>query len=341
MKVKWKWVAIFELAALFITIIVLVVLYVAPNQKLGFDDKPAHSVNNTKLLSPRVYAGILKPKSFLILNYAPLKREIQEFIDKNNLTVSVYVENLRSGSFIGIDERKSYYPASLNKLPVAMIILNEVEQGKLDLDMGIPINDTYRSKEFGTLYKVKGNEVALRVLIEKMLKESDDTAFKVLLEYIDANDTNLLLQYLDYYSDDSILTYDIDKYAEYGLVTPKSMYNIFSSLYFSTVLDQKDSEYVLSLLTDTVFDIKNIANLPNNVTIAQKFGLKYSEGDMYLHSCGIMYFGESRIFYCVMTKDLEGETATKAIGRIVNEIYSYVIDTRSDLETYKELYDFG
>ena len=329
--VKLKHIALIELVIILLLLGVLI--------KISLEKPKEDSLDNG-LLSPRVYTGILKPKSFLIANYAPLKNKIQSFIDKNNLTVSVYVENLRNGASFGVNGIQGYYPASMNKVPVAMLIMKQVEDGKLSMDMMIPINDSYRSNEFGTLYKTKEKELPLRVLIEAMLKESDDTAFKTLAHYIDDDEAKVLLKYLDYYSEDNSNVLGKDKYAEYGLVTPKSMYNLFSTLYLSTVLGPKDSDYILSLMTNTTFDIKEIAKLPENVTVSQKFGLKYSEGDKYLHSCGIMYFDDSKTFYCVMTKDLEGEAATKIIGVIVNNIYYYSIYTSDELENYKELYDF-
>ena len=128
------------------------------------------------------------------------------------------------------------------------------------------------------------------------------------------------------------------KRVEYGpstsLVTPIEMYNVFASLYLSTVLYAQDSDYILSLLTRTSdFDVNNAANLPENVTVADKFG-EYYIGDVKLfHDCGIVYIGNSRFFYCIMIKGVELEDAKQSIGYMVNYIYNYVIDTRIKLRT--------
>jgi len=97
------------------------------------------------------------------------------------------------------------------------------------------------------------------------------------------------------------------------LVTSASIYNFFSSLYLSTVLNPKDSEYILSLLPNTTFDIKRIANLPDNVTAAHKYGAYYAEDSKFFHDCGILYIGDSRIFYCIMTKNLGVKQAERTI----------------------------
>ena len=119
-------------------------------------------------------------------------------------------------------------------------------------------------------------------------------------------------------------------------VNPLTIYNLYSSLYLSTALEAEHSEYILTLLTNTSFPIHDIAEIPEDVTIAHKFGNRYEGEEKYFHDCGIMYISSSRLFYCVMTKDLEVEEATKVIGAITHRIYSYSIETRSELDLYKD-----
>ena len=284
------------------------------------------------LLSPRIYSGILQPRSFLITNFEPLKQYIQSYLQEQNINASVYIENLRNGVSMGVNEDEGYFPASLNKLPIAILILQKVEDGKLSLDSMLPIEDNDRTDSYGTLYLTKEKQLPVKVLLEKMLKESDNTAFNVLFEHVDRSDMTRLL---DYYSIKENTEYPF-KRLEYtsgtNLVTPILMYNIFSSLYLSTVLYAQDSEYILSLLTKTTdFDINVRAGLPDNVTIADKFGEYYLDDSKLFHDCGIMYVGQSKIFYCIMIKDSELENAKQAIGYMVNHIYNYVVDTRDKL----------
>ncbi len=320
-----------------IVLLLVSTIYLLTTKEFNSSPSP---VGKQQLLSPRVYSGLLEPKSFLIVNYAPLKNNIQEYIKATNSTISVYVENMRTGAFVGIDERQGYPPASLNKVQTAMLIMKQVEDGKLSLDTSISIPSAARSNAFGILYTTNETQLPLRVLLEKMLRESDDTAFKTLNPLVDQNDRALLLSYLDYYSDES---FDNTKPGEdypTGLVTPKSIYHLFSSLYLSSVLEPSSSEYILSLLTNNVFDINTLADLPSNVTIAHKFAMKYDGKEEYLHDCGIMYVDNMRIFYCVMTEGVDRKSAEFHIGNIVNGIYEYVITTRTTLDEYKDLYNF-
>ena len=105
-------------------------------EKYQYEDK-------TCLISARISSGAEKPQNFL-LNFAPLKKDIQNYIQANNLNTSMYFVNLRDSSTFGINPDISFQPASLNKLPIAMIILKKVEEGELSLDDYLLIKDYHR-----------------------------------------------------------------------------------------------------------------------------------------------------------------------------------------------------
>ena len=323
MRIKLKWVIVIE------SVVILVLLAIVLNshsQEARISKQP-----KTGLLSPRIYTGLLEPKSYIIVNFVPLKHDLEFYIRENNLNASVYVENLRNGAFMGIDEKAGFFPTSLNKLPVAILIMKKVEGGELSLDSMLPIRDIDMTDSSGDLYKTKEKELPLRIVLEKLLKESDNTALRVLLHQLDLEDLQLVL---DYYGID--ITIENQKgITQNNMVTPKSISNLFISLYFSTVLEPHNSEYILSLLEDTVFDAKKIAGIPDSVTIAHKFGENYRDDNKFFHDCGIMYINESRIFYCIMTKNLDEDDAERVIGSITNEIYNYVVITKSKYQAFK------
>ena len=327
MKINLKLLVFLE-TALIIILIFITAGYI--HKEMPIQTSP-QGKNSFGFLSPRVYAGLIQPKSFLIINFNPLQEKLKEYIRKKNITASVYVLNLRDGASMGINEEDNFYPASLNKLPIAILIMKKIEDGELSMDTMIPINDSDRSSTWGTLYKTKEKALPVRVLLEKMLKESDNTAFLILQRQVDNEDLNIILNYLNYF--------DINPYVHRtendDSIDTKSMANIFSSLYLSTVLERNDSEYILSLLTKSDFDINKIAKLPSDVRVAQKFGENYYGGNKFLHDCGIMYFNESRIFYCVMTKGLEENEARETIGIFINAIYNYVTRARKTFDTYR------
>ena len=327
MIIKLKWMVIFEAVVIIILLGALIYFY-SNNTTIK------KQIPKDGLLSPRVYTGLLDPKSFLIVNCAPLKEKIENYITKNNLSVSVYVENFRNGAFMGINEKAGFFPASLNKLPVAILIMKKIENGELSFDAMLEIKDSDRTDSSGELYKTKEKEMSLRVVLEKMLKDSDNTALRILLRQVDLEDLQFILEY--YGLDINVDLQKNHREKKPDLISPKAVSTLYSSLYFSTVLEPQNSEYLLSVMKDSEFDIRQIAGIPGKIVVSHKFGENYYETNKFFHDCGIMYINESRIFYCIMTKDVDEEKAVEAIGVIVNEIYRYTEDTKSRLAAYNQ-----
>lgn len=273
------------------------------------------------LLSSRVYNSLIEPKSFLILNFDPLRKDIQNYITNNNYNISIYVLNMRDSASFGINENTPFESASLSKLPIAMIIMKKIEEGELSLNTTISILDKNRDSKSGTLYSKPIDKLTIKELLTYMLTESDNTAYWTLSDYVTLKDLQKLTNYLNFYTSETNLmgVYEI---------TPKTTGNLFLSLYLSTVLKPEDSEFILSLLTHTIFDIKSYAHLSNDTIISQKFGGVYAGNDLVFHNCGIMYVQDSRIFYCIMSRGLEMNNIANVFGTIVNKTYSYIINAK-------------
>lgn len=311
-KINLKSVILFETIVIIALVVTLIWMYPKTQQEY------LHSKGEVRLLSPRVYANILPPESYLILNWNPLRDFINDYITSQELNVSVYVLNMRDSASFGINVDEGFEPASLNKLPIAMIILKKVEEGKLSLDTKLPIYDKDKDSKSGTLYAEPVNELSVKDLLYRMLSESDNTAAMVLAEQITTQDIQSLSSYLDYYDKDTGYTYNTP-------LTPRSVSHIFSSLYLSTTLKSEHSEMILSFLTNTPsFDIKKYANLPEDIIVAHKYGI----GENCFNDCGILYIQDSRIFYCVMDNNQDQTHAAGVIGTIVNSIYRYVVEAK-------------
>ena len=310
------------------TIIILLLIGVIISQKFS---KTQNKIENPQsdLLSLKITSGIMKDKSYAIVNFAPLRKHLEEHIGASN--ISIYVENLRNGAYMGIGEKVGYTPASLNKLPLAILIMRKIEDGKLSLDTPLKVQEGDRLRTFGSLYNESKDELPLKVVLEKMIKESDNTAMSILLHYVSQEDIDFLV---DYYNLDIQVDFlDPEQKNRSNLISPKSMSNVFLSLYFSTILESDDSAYLLSLMENTIFDVRASANIPETVRIAHKFGQIDFNNSKFFHDCGIMYINESRMFYCIMTKGLEKKDALENIAYIVRNTYKYVELTK---EGYKK-----
>ena len=290
---------------------------------------------NYPLLSTTINSGYLAPQSFLIFNFGSLRDYLTQVVYSNNLDVSLYALNLRDGSSFQINGDTGAYPASLNKIPVAVLVLNEIEKGQLSFDTPVSIDKSLFSNDTDPIY-YQNSQLSVRTLLERMLQQSDNTAFKFLLAETNVTDLNKLM---DYYDIDAQHSYKYTSEADMesnALLTPSSFSNMFSSLYYSTILNANDSEYVLELLSNTTVSMNQLANVPNNVTIAHKWGYYSADNTSIFNDCGIMYIGNGRILYCASIRNQSIPASNGVIGGIVNSIYQFFIGQSRTNSQFKQ-----
>ncbi|MFA5993301.1 MAG: serine hydrolase [Candidatus Pacearchaeota archaeon] len=310
---------IFAFIELIIIISLLVLLYFSYTNNFK-------KTEEFSLLSTRISSGVLPAKSMLIFNFESLKKDIQNYITANNLNTSVYILNLRDGVSVGINEDTSYKAFSLNKLPVAIAILKKVEDGNLLLNSQLTILPEDRDPTSGNLYLINATNISVKESLRYMLSESDNTALDVLMHQISLKDLQYLSAYLDYYNKDINYTKKLaDNVFE---ISPRSTGNIFLSLYLSTILKPENSQLILGDLANNSFDIHNFSGISKDVIISHKYGEYFVNKRKFFHDCGIMYIDDSRIFYCVMTQDINKEQSHIVVGTIANKTYNFVIDSK-------------
>jgi beta-lactamase class A len=333
MKINLKWIVLLET----ILIILLSVIMVSLLEKHAAASNQSSTNATSGLLSPSVEAGIVNSKSFLIFNFNSLQDHLYQVFENNSLDVSMYVQNLRNGNNFAINGDMGAFPASLNKIPVATLVLNRIEKGELSYDTPVKIDKTLLDNSSDQIY-FKNDQLPVGQLLEKMLKESDNVAFYLLLTKVNITDLNNLMTYFDVDAEHSY-NYSSESDMEHNaLLTPQSFSNMFLSLYYSTVLDSKDSEYMLRLLANTTMNMTEIANIPNNVIVAHKWGYHDgTDGSSTFNDCGIMYMniGNGRILYCITIRNQDASHSLGILGGVVNNIYIYYTGQRQTLDEFR------
>lgn len=266
------------------------------------------------------------------LAQADFKHNLEEFIDneisKNKAAiVSVYFRDLNNGPWFGINETEEFSPASLLKVPLAMAYFNKSEsnpeilsrkikfeeKGSLDRDLMQNISPKEKIKS--------GEEYSAEELIEKMLVYSDNNAAELLLGNIDETTLNRA------YSDLGIkVPNEIE--ADGSNMTVVSYASFFRILFNASYINEKNSEKLLEILSQSDFNDGLVAGVPSSVGVSHKFGeRKISEetgATKQLHDCGIVYHSQYPYLLCVMTKGSDFEALKEVIKDVSRKVYSGV-----------------
>ena len=116
----------------------------------------------------------------------PLKSELKQIAQAYPATYGVVILDPSSGERLAMDADHSFLAASLNKLPVLMTLYRAAAKGEVDLDDKISMQASdVQAYGTGVLYTYPiGYTMTLRECARFLIKESDNTAWKMLDRYL-------------------------------------------------------------------------------------------------------------------------------------------------------------
>ncbi|MDD5657697.1 MAG: class A beta-lactamase-related serine hydrolase [Elusimicrobia bacterium] len=236
--------------------------------------------------------------------------------------VSVYFRDLVNGPWFGIDEKETFVPASLLRVPLLMSALKWAESAPavLDQEVAIPSAPPLRRSPLAAAQTVRpGGTYTLRRLLERMIVDSDDYATVALLKVIPANRVNLVYSELGLRPPEEQLMDDFLRVKDYA--------TFFLTLYNASYLTPKSSEAALDLLARTDFKLGLAAGVPNTVAVAHRHGEReLADGRKQFHDCGIVYTANPYLL-CVMTRGQDLTKLVDVVTRVSRICYEQGRDT--------------
>ena len=265
-------------------------------------------------LSPRIF---INKQNDLLINFKPLRSKVREYEYRLKNRTGFYFEYLPTGNSIGANEKEEFIPASLLKTPLAMGALKEIELGKKKPDEILTVKEKDIDKAFGTLWeKGVGTQITFIGAVEQLIKYSDNTAQHMLFDILSGGEI-----------DDVFDSLDIPKTSNENktpVVSAKNYSSILRCLYLSCYLNKNTSNQLLKMLSETEYNDKLPAGVPNDIKVAHKIGVSISpeQGEIYT-DCGIVYVPKRPYILCIMTESNEDE-ARVIMQDLSKMVYEYV-----------------
>ncbi len=265
------------------------------------------------LLAKRLF---IENPNDVIINFAGLRTELTSYLENQNIQGSLYFEYLPTGTSVRVQGDEELVAASLMKIPVVMELYRTAELGRIDLDKKVPLQREWLDDKFGTLYKKgEGYEISMREAAKLALTESDNTAISAILYSTrdtlkpEENVINSLDVSLE--RDDQLLL----------SISARSYASFLKCLYFSCYLDKADSQEILDYLTESKFNNRMRAGIPDNVLIAHKIGT-YSNKTQ--SDCGVVYEPSRNYILCVMLYVGDNTSGNSHIANLSRITYEYI-----------------
>lgn len=253
----------------------------------------------------------------------PFRQEIQTKVDdavlRGRVThVSYYFRDLNNGSWFGINEKETFSPASLLKVPLMIYVLKRAETDPSFLSQEIEytggdstadqITKPESPIEAGKVYTV-------RELVERMIVDSDNIASSVLAQYVGRENFESV------FIDLGLATIENNGS---NLMSVKNYAAFFRVLFNASYISHSLSEGALSLLTQTKFNDGIRASIPKDIVIAHKFGEREYEDQKQLHDCGVVYQNKHPYLLCIMTRGDDWNELKQIIQDLAKVTYEEV-----------------
>lgn len=320
------------------TLCIVVVLGVVAGIFLGYgihnyrDNKKC--VSKLHFIKPNLNCDLHDDKSEKL---SKLQNKLEVVVDGIKKTgkakrVSVFVRDLETSRFAGVNDGEVYYLASLLKVPVMVggFKLAEVEPRVLDQKIFYSGEENFYNDQVIKPVEVlkAGESYSVIELMRRSVIYSDNTAAQLLFDFFPEGFLDRIMEAL------GVQLYKPTGEKE-NFITAKSYANLFRILYNASYLTKEYSDESLSILTQTDYKKGAVSKLPSDVVVAHKFAERTdidfetrSVLSKQLHECGIVYAKnyEEPYIFCIMTDGYKYDELEKIISDISLMIYEEMVD---------------
>jgi beta-lactamase class A len=285
------------------------------------------------LISSELDCGTINEK---IEQVEDIDKKIEDLTNKeeqahNAQQISVFFRDLNSRRWFGVNENVNFYPASLAKLPMAMMFYKTAEVNKKILDIPLAISAENIKTNEGQHYIPQeslenGKFYPIKELLRRILIFSDNAPIDPLMRASDSFRTSILTDLGIFFEPESAK----DEDGSWN-INAKNYANLFRILFNASYIRPEYSNEILDQLSQSTFKNALAAGVPEGIRVAHKYGemshldAKSQQKSLILNDCGIIYKKDHPYILCIMT---QGDKLEE-LERIIREISKTVYDSSS------------
>ncbi|MFY8190684.1 MAG: serine hydrolase [Bacteroidia bacterium] len=289
---------------------------------------------STSLLNP-----LLPHYDQIGLDYTELKsfrNKIELHIQKEkskhpDLFVSYYFRDLNNGLWTGINERETFSPASLFKVPIMITLLKRAQTDDKVWTMGVEFSKEVVGDvpEESGFKKEEGKFYTIDDLLTQMIVHSDNAASLLLLQFLGDSAVMKVIDELNMHVGAKF-------HETTSFVTVKAYAGILRILYNASYLNKEMSERALNLLTQATYNKGIRAGIPAHIKVAHKYGKRDETliggklHNLQLHHFGLVFHPKKPFILGIMTRGADVETKTKIIKELTEITYKEIENQLAD-----------
>lgn len=260
------------------------------------------------------------PLNKQINKYDPeiLKQQIVTILGQQIDSYGVYVSQPDLNFELGINENSNIYPASISKLPIAILVLRDIDNGKVSLADTIILYEQDKAYDTdGLYYFPDGTPISIQEYLRRMIEESDNTAMTVLENYLGG------YQVVNKRTLDELNTSNLSRYPMKSDAV--SINNILNGIYSQKYLTKESNDLLIDNLTNIASWLQDRipAAVPSNVKVAHKIGNLTDDYGVTYNDAGIIYGPKYAFILTIINQNVNQNEATNNIKSITSVCYNF------------------
>lgn len=221
---------------------------------------------------------------------------------------SIKIDFLEENFGWGVHENDQMIAASLMKLPVIAAFYRQVELGELNLDEIYTLKDGNRIGGSGSVqYKPTGTKFTLAELAGLALTQSDNTAYRILL---DLTGEKVVENFISQWG---MVETDLGE----NLTSASDMNLFLKKLYSDKIVGTTFREQMIADLKNSIFKNRIIAGVPEGIKVAHKIGSEVG----VVSDSGIIFTPGKPFILTILSQNTDTIFAEEEYPKLVNEIY--------------------
>jgi beta-lactamase class A len=271
-----------------------------------------------KLVSEKTIPSIFRIQiSNTQIDMEGLKKEVNQILSNEAQNYGVYIYDITRDSVLGLNHDKVFPPASISKVPIAILALRDVDAGKLKLTQTYQLKKKNQIPGDGLSKMKAGSYLTLDQYINYMIVQSDNTAMTTIEEILGGTAK------INQRSKDElgIKTYFRDPHE----ATAQEIGNVMFGIYKGKYLSKTSNDYLLNYLKNTGSWLQDRipAKLPKDkgIEVAHKIGQISTEKGCACADAGIVYGEKADFIVVVINEDTTMTSAREKISSITRVTY--------------------
>ncbi len=249
-----------------------------------------------------------------------MKTEIESVLGEYRDQFSINLYDFKRELGWDYNKDKIVEPASIAKLPVAMLVMMDIDKGLYTLDTTYPILDSQKFSFSGNIGSLpEGTEVTIDYYLSNLLSMSDNNAWYILTYFLGGNWEAVNPRIMNELGVNPL-------FLDPPQGTAKNVGKLLQKLYLNEGISKESSEYILNKLEEAG-DLARAGvglGLPSGTTYYNKIGTLMA-GDKYSYQDAAIVLGEYTDYSLViMDEYIDWDLGQVLLRDISSVVYRYL-----------------